>query len=279
MKRKGAHFGCGRVYLLDDEQTEWTNYDIPHADTVLESDYPELVAELGTTDANYYGVFAALTAEQVAGKRVGENPKSVCDAYGAPWDHPAGLAQVDEILTRQMMEHLSDDELQKCMAAFDYQLKPGGILRIDVPDFDATVKAIDEATGDERALLIRHLTGPRRRGNGRHLQGFNRAEIIELATLYGFDFIGEEDQVPHRLYPAFCLRFRKPEARIDSECAWEYLVRADDVGRTTSAWRSVPAPAGAGRAPTWWWTSRTAATATCRPARSSTTPMCATSPC
>ncbi len=216
-----AHFGAGQVYLAGDG---WRNFDVPGPHTCLADDHPELVERLATDDPDdgYYARFADLTASDVA-EADKPDRRGVCDAYGAPWDRPAGLHACTEILTRQMLEHLSDEELDRAMQGFDYQLKPGGILRIDVPDYLATVEALRTATGDDRELLLRHLFGPRRANHGRHLQGFTREELIALAERWGFDYVGEDPPIANRLYPAFCLRFRKPPNRIDDEHAWAYL--------------------------------------------------------
>jgi len=218
-----AHFGCGRVYLRQPGK-DWVNYDVPGPHTCLAADHPELVERLATDNPHdgYYARFADLSASDVA-QADKPDQRGVCDAYGAPWDRPAGLGSCSEILTRQMLEHFSDTELDRAMQGFDYMLKPGGLLRIDVPDYEATIAALDTATGDARALLLRHLFGPRRTNHGRHLQGFTRAEVIALAERWGFDYVREDPPLKHRLYPAFCLLFRKPEARIDTSRAWEYL--------------------------------------------------------
>lgn len=219
-----AHFGCGKVYICNPDK-KWVNYDVPGAHTALAADRPDLIVRYATDDDadGYYARFADITAEDVAAQAEAEQP-GVCDAYGAPWDKPAGLGTCVEILTRQMLEHFSDEDIERAMAGFDYMLKPGGILRIDVPDFPETMRLLEEETDPvKRKLLIRHISGPRRGNHGRHIQGFSRAELRALVEQWGFDYVEERPSIAHRIYPAFELVFRKASARVDDEKAWMHV--------------------------------------------------------
>lgn len=215
--RVRLHIGSGRCYL-----TDWINCELPLPHVHLASDRPDLVAKWATDyrPDDYYARQVATLEELARGKA--EPDEWVCDLRG-DWLHghllPHGAA--DEILCRQVLEHLSPTEAELAFERFDWLLKAGGELVIDVPDHEGTVEAVRNAEGEERrGFLLRHLLGHREDRYGYHLMGYTRRGLRDLAKRHGFAFVGEEGAGGDRLYPAFAMRFHKPAVGTIDPYAW-----------------------------------------------------------
>ncbi|NIR12644.1 methyltransferase domain-containing protein, partial [Candidatus Bathyarchaeota archaeon] len=157
-----AHIGAGTVYL-----NGWVNLDLDGDKVHLAKDRPDLVERYKTDETNYYGRHGDKNMDNLR-----DGPKDdeyVCDKFGSFQRLPFGIAEVDEILARHSFEHLSIAEARKSLDEVDRVLKPGGILRIDVPDHEGTLQKYKE-TGD--AFYIRHLLGPRRDEYGYHMMSY-----------------------------------------------------------------------------------------------------------
>ncbi len=190
------HLGNGAVYLAD-----YLNIDIPAAKTFLAADRPDLVDRYVTTEDAYYARHADKTIETL---RIGPlDQEYVCDRYGSfhflPIDQPA-----DEILVRHGFEHMSVSEARLALDLWSHAMTPKGILRIDVPDHDETMRLF-ASTLDP--FYIRHLLGPRRGDDfGHHVLSYDRVGLIQLVESCGFRCVDEEKNI--HFFPAFCLRFR-----------------------------------------------------------------------
>ncbi len=190
------HVGSGSVYL-----DGWVNVDLPSPTTFLANDRPELIEEFITTESDYYGRH---WDKDAAALRSGpRNQITVCDRYGSFSFLPVQPHKAEEILSRQVFEHLDRQEAAAALNQCSRALFVGGILRIDIPDADETMRRF-HATGDD--FYIRHLFGPRKDLYGFHTH-YSRQMLIELAKQHGFEFTAEEENI--HFYPAFCLRFCK----------------------------------------------------------------------
>ena len=210
-----CHIGCGSVYLrpsiADDPDNGWINIDLSADGRFTTSERRGLVDRLGTTDEDYYGKSPRSSITDFATPIISE---SVIDQVGSFADTHLPSQSVGEILSRQVFEHLSPREAEEALIECDRILVPGGILRLDVPDHDATVKALME-TRDP--FYPRHLFGSRKDRYGFHVMNYRREDLTALAESFGFQFIAEEPNI--HLYPAFCLRFKKIAA---NNAPWEY---------------------------------------------------------
>ena len=109
---KRVHIGAGSVYLRD-----WVNVDLDNVGIALAKERPDLVAKLGTTEKDYYQRHKDKTIEKLrdsAAKVAG-----VCDKYGKFDSLPFAEASVDEILSRQVFEHLSITEAKRALIECD----------------------------------------------------------------------------------------------------------------------------------------------------------------
>lgn len=193
------HIGSGSVYLKG-----WVNVDLRGPKTFLASDRPDLVEKLGTTDEEYYARHADKTLETVR-----EGPldqEYICDVFGSFSELPIPYWEVEEVLARHCFEHLSLAEARAALDMLDSVVKVGGVLRLDVPDHEETLRQY-KLTGD--AFYVRHLLGPRRNEFGYHMMSYTRELLKKMVEEHGFVFVREEPNI--HFYPAFCLRFVKAD--------------------------------------------------------------------
>lgn len=189
------HVGSGSVYL-----DGWVNIDMPDPHTFLASERPDLVERWKTTEDRYYARHDDKSIDLLRGGPLGQ--EYVCDRWGSFAFLPVRVAEVGEVLSRQVFEHLSIGEAREALRDLRGKMKVGGILRIDVPDHAQTLKFFHE-TGDE--FYVRHLLGPRRNDYGFHMMSYTRERLRNLVVSHGFQYVAEEPNI--HFYPAFCLRF------------------------------------------------------------------------
>lgn len=207
------HVGSGTVYLRG-----WKNVDLPGPGAFLATERPDLAEAWGTTEEEgYYARHAAISQDSL--RAAGAVTKEiVCDAWGSFDRLPCGIGEATEILARQVFEHLSMREARLALDECDRALAPGGVLRLDVPDQEETLKRY-RVTGD--AFFERHVVGTRRNEHAYHVMAHTRPGLIALVEEFGLKYEAEEPNV--HFYPAFCLRFRKPAKR----AAWQYVLGAE----------------------------------------------------
>jgi SAM-dependent methyltransferase len=205
-----VHIGCGSVFL-----TDYLNIDVAGPKTFLAIDRPDLVERWGTTDDAYFAKHQDKTQASMAKGPLDQ--EYVCDRFG-DFEH-LGVPSwsVDEVLARHSFEHLSLTEAHRALDAIDEVLKPGAILRLDVPDHEETIQLLRGCSDELFKFYERHLLGPRRNDFGYHLCGYSRERLKALVADHGFVFVSEERNI--HCYPAFTLQFRKPFPR----APWEYV--------------------------------------------------------
>lgn len=234
--RNRLHVGCGTVYL----RGGWVNIDVAGHGVHLASSRPDLVEKFATDEGDYYGRHRDKTADALRDGPV--TTESACDAFGDFRRLPCWAGEAEEILARQVFEHLSIEEARAALDECDRALAPGGILRIDVPDHEEALKRY-RVTGDE--FWKRHVLGPRRGDRGYHLIGYTAESLRALVEEHGFVFVAEEAN-PH-FYPAICHRYEKPGKPL----ARDYALRGVTID---PAWRCLEIGPGAhpwARADVW----------------------------
>ena len=145
------HIGCGTVYLKD-----WINVDLPSSTCYLTEERPDLVKAYLTTEKK--GYYARHKKQSISKFRRGSLVSEyVCDRYGSFFNLPCRTSNATEILARQSFEHLSITEAKTALKEMNRVLCSRGLLRIDVPDADETLRKLKQTKDD---FYIRHYLGP-----------------------------------------------------------------------------------------------------------------------
>jgi hypothetical protein len=180
------HIGSGTVYL-----NNYVNVDLPSDFCFLAEERPDLVEQYRTDESEYYSRHSDKTLDVL--RKGAEVREYVCDRYGSFFFLPVADGKAEEILARSVFEHLSMSEAERALAECRRALKLHGLLRLDVPDHDETLKQFKE-TGDD--FYIRHLLGPRKTKWGMHMASYTRQSLRELVAANGFDLLGSGAEHP-----------------------------------------------------------------------------------
>lgn len=103
---------------------------------------------------------------------------------------PLETNTIDEIHCVHVLEHVTRDKYQPMLAEMHRVLKPGGILYVEVPDFQGTVRNLTEAfeSGDVEAIHIwtTSVYGKNERKGMAHHMGFYEGLLRREFRLEGF---------------------------------------------------------------------------------------------
>lgn len=92
-----------------------------------------------------------------------------------------GDSSVDQIRASHVLEHVSHRETLNVVRDWVRALKPGGIMQIAVPDFDALIEMYQQGAGQVEGYLF----GAHIDANDIHLAMFNKEKLTEVMTLAG----------------------------------------------------------------------------------------------
>ena len=174
------HVGCGTVYL-----DGYVNLDLyVEGYSFLATDRPDLLARNRTTVDRYYKIEES-RATLEGGPR--EAQHCVVDRY-APMDAlPYEGNSADEIRSVQSLEHLSMKEGPRVLKHWHEVLRPGGVLHVDVPDFEETARQLlaqpDEPSKD---WYYRLVYGSQKNAYAFHKNGFSPARLERMLREAGF---------------------------------------------------------------------------------------------
>jgi SAM-dependent methyltransferase len=90
----------------------------------------------------------------------------------------------DNVFSCHMLEHLYREEAEHCVRESYRVLKPGGVLRIVVPDLDLLVRAYDERKPEQLLQKIYENTQPR--DKNRHHWMYTASSLSRLLSNAGF---------------------------------------------------------------------------------------------
>lgn len=180
------HLGCGTVYL-----NGYVNLDVPVAGySFLAGERPDLMEKNRTTVDRYYkNEESRATLEARAALAVEERERQFCvvDAYAGVDALPYPPNSADEIRTVQCLEHLPMHDVPRILRYWHGILKPGGVLHVDVPDFEETARQLlaqtDEAAKD---WYYRLVYGSQKNEYAFHKSGFSPARLERLLREAGF---------------------------------------------------------------------------------------------
>ena len=193
------HLGNGCVYLAGYVNI---NLSIPGY-SFLTTERPDLVKENMTTLENYY---------KKPWSPVPRETTCVCDIYGDMTDLPFADNSVEEILCIQSFEHLSRREAAQALDCWYRILTPSGLLHIDVPDFEESVRLLlKEPEEDKKELYYRWVYGSQKNEGDFHKDGYSLLKLKRLLVSHGFMKIRQINENLHP-YPAIIMEANKPDA-------------------------------------------------------------------
>ncbi len=169
MQPRKLHLGA-----FDQAAVGWLNTDVtPHMLLARAPALPRLAHRLGLIgderyDAYSSGAFAALRYLDVA-RRFRFDADTFDCAY-----------------TSHMLEHLYPDVAEHCLREVHRVLRPGGIVRIAVPDLDQLVASYDPADPGPFLYGIYQARDRHTRNAHRHWWHYNSRSLAALLTRLGF---------------------------------------------------------------------------------------------
>jgi len=174
------HVGCGTVYL-----DGYVNIDVEVPGySFLAGQRPDLLEKNRTTVDRYY----KQEESQATLERGPRDPQAcVVDRYAPIGALPYPPDSVDEIRSVQVLEHVGMKEAPTVLRHWLSLLKPGGVVHVDVPDFEETARQLlaqpDEAAKD---WYYRLVYGSQKNAYAFHKNGFSPARLEWLLREAGF---------------------------------------------------------------------------------------------
>ena len=113
---------------------------------------------------------------------------SVADEYANLLELKYKAGIIDEIRLHHVFEHFSRTVACALMASWNSWLKQGGVLRIEVPDFERTGKAALSrfSSKKQKYVALRHIFGSQEAYWAVHYEGYTPTLLTKLMELYGF---------------------------------------------------------------------------------------------
>ena len=192
------HLGNGDIYLAG-----YINIDLPILGySFLASERPDLVKENVTTVDNYYKKpWSPVPRQTLCVSDI------LCNIINPPFSDNS----VEEILTVQTFEHLSREDARQALRNWHKVLVLGGLLHIDAPDFEASVRLLlEERDEDKKELYYRWVYGSQKNIGAFHKEGYSVAKLGRLLSSCGFVNIKELPNALHP-YPAIIMEANKPK--------------------------------------------------------------------
>jgi hypothetical protein len=205
------HLGCGDVYLVD-EEIPWINIDlmIPGY-SFLATERPDLVEHNATTLDRYYKHPYTTVGPLL-------NRLCVADAFMDVRYLLYGSETVEEILSVQILEHFDFAETAAVLREWYRVLRRGGLLCVDVPDFEAlSFLLAAQNTEDAKEYYYRMIFGSQKNVHAYHKNGFTEARLFSALSGAGFDQITRTPNFLNHPYPSVTMSALKGVSDVSSE--------------------------------------------------------------
>jgi len=172
----------------------------------LASERPELVASNRTTLDKYYK--EEFTKNDLIVKR--KEPRYVVadrflDITSLDYDRDSA----DLIVCVQTLEHLTPNEVGRALTNWHSILRPGGILHLDVPDFEETARLLlAQKEEKEKEWFYRLIFGSQKDDFSFHKDGHSEEKLRRILATYGFRGIKRLPDTRH-FYPCVIVECSK----------------------------------------------------------------------
>ncbi len=196
------HLGCGTIYL-----TGFVNIDVRREGySFLASERPDLVEKNRTLFGKYYKT--EITKELILEK--GEEPRwVVADRFLDITALDYSPDSVDAMVCVQTLEHFTRAEVQRALKNWFTILRPGGVLHLDVPDFEETAKLLlAQKSEEDKEWYYRLIFGSQKDHFSIHKDGYSEAKLRKILSLRGFRGIRRLTDNRH-FYPSILVECTK----------------------------------------------------------------------
>jgi SAM-dependent methyltransferase len=159
----------------------------------------------------------------------------------------SGLAfpgsSVDEIRLHHVLEHFPRAQSLGLVASWWSWLKPGGLLRVEVPDFDRTAWAVLSPFNSQkkRAVALRHIFGSQDAPWAYHKEGWSGSRLSRVIRDLGYDVLELRRNAWKGTYNVeiLALKRRFSRSRAEFEAIAEEWLGRDMVSDTEFERRSL----------------------------------------
>jgi predicted SAM-dependent methyltransferase len=95
---------------------------------------------------------------------------------------------IDEVRMHHVFEHFRRTVISAMLASWHSWLKPGGVVHLEMPDFDASALIVLDykAKDRDRKVAIRHIFGSNEAPWAVHYDGWSEERLRELFKVFGF---------------------------------------------------------------------------------------------
>lgn len=117
--------------------------------------------------------------------------KSVADEYHDIVKLRYPKESIEEIRLRHVFEHFSRPVACTLLTSWWSWLKPDGVLRIEVPDFDRSALVVLNpfSKKEEKLTALRHIFGSQEAGWAKHHEGWSPKRLGDLLQELGFELL------------------------------------------------------------------------------------------
>ncbi len=114
--------------------------------------------------------------------------KSTADEYHNILELSYPSNSIEEIRLHHVFEHFTRASALGLLAAWWTWLKPGSMLRIEVPDFDRTARSVlNPFTPKKKKMLgLRHIFGSQEADWAFHMEGWSSGRLRNLLESFGY---------------------------------------------------------------------------------------------
>ncbi|HLG02843.1 MAG TPA: hypothetical protein VI731_04570 [Bacteroidia bacterium] len=97
-------------------------------------------------------------------------------------------ASINEVRLHHVFEHFSRPVACALLTNWHSWLKPGGILRIEVPDFNRTALRVLFSPGNKKKHVgLRHIFGSQEAHWAVHFEGYSKPLLNKMLTRFGYN--------------------------------------------------------------------------------------------
>lgn len=116
---------------------------------------------------------------------------SVADEFHNLYELNYKAGTIDEIRLHHVFEHFERMTACAFLASWNSWLKVGGILDIEVPDFETTFRKNFSLLNREKfeGVGLRHIFGSQEASWAVHFEGYSKKRLEKIVTTFGFEVI------------------------------------------------------------------------------------------